>query len=281
VELANPNLSIRRQCELLGVHRAGLYYQPRGESEENLRLMRLLDEQYTRTPFYGRRRMRVWLRDQGYEVNPKRVARLMDLIGIAAIYPKPKLSVPGDGHKIYPYLLEGVEVNRVNQVWSTDITYIRMAHGFVYLVAVMDWYSRFVLSWALSVTMELPFCLEALDRALGCGQPEIFNSDQGSQFTSEKFTGVLEGRSIAVSMDGRGRCLDNIFIERLWRSLKYEEVYLRDYRLVPEARASIGRYFQFYNYERPHQSLEYRTPAALYRGRVSDRERVNKEEELC
>ena len=157
MELANPNLSIRRQCELLGVNRAGLYYQPRGESEENLRLMRLLDEQYTRTPFYGRRRMRVWLRDQGYEVNRKRVARLMDLIGIAAIYPKPKLSVPGDGHKIYPYLLEGVEVNRVNQVWSTDITYIRMAHGFVYLVAVMDWYSRFVLSWALSVTMELPF----------------------------------------------------------------------------------------------------------------------------
>jgi putative transposase len=267
VELAHPDFSVRRQCELLGVNRAGLYYQPRGESEENLRLVRLLDEQYTRTPFYGRRRMRVWLRDQGYEVNPKRVARLMDLIGIAAIYPKPKLSAPGDGHRIYPYLLEGVEVNRVNQVWSTDITYIRMAHGFVYLVAVMDWYSRFVLSWALSVTMELPFCLEALDRAFGWGQPEIFNSDQGSQFTSEKFTGVLEGRSIAVSMDGRGRCLDNIFIERLWRSLKYEEVYLRDYRFVPEARAGIARYFQFYNYERPHQSLEYQTPAAFYRGR--------------
>ena len=267
MELANPHLSIRRQCELLGVNRGGLYYQPRGESEENLRLMRLLDEQYTRTPFYGRRRMRVWLHGQGYEVNPKRVARLMDLIGIAAIYPKPKLSVPGDGHKIYPYLLEGVEVNRVNQVWSTDITYIRMADGFVYLVAVMDWYSRFVLSWALSVTMALPFCLEALDRALRWGRPEIFNSDQGSQFTSQKFTGVLEGRSIAVSMDGRRRCLDNIFIERLWRSLKYEEVYLRDYRMVPEARAGIGRYFQFYNYERPHQSLQYRTPADLYRSR--------------
>jgi len=267
VELANPHLSIRRQCELLGVNRGGLYYQPRGESEEHLRLMRLLDEQYTRTPFYGRRRMRAWLHGQGYEVNPKRVARLMDLIGIAAIYPKPKLSVPGDGHKIYPYLLEGVEVNRVNQVWSTDITYIWMAHGFVYLVAVMDWYSRFVLSWALSVTMALPFCLEALDRALRWGRPEIFNSDQGSQFTSQKFTGVLEGRSIAVSMDGRRRCLDHIFIERLWRSLKYEEVYLRDYRMVPEARAGIGRYFQFYNYERPHQSLQYRTPADLYRSR--------------
>jgi putative transposase len=259
VELAHPDLSVRRQCELLGVNRAGLYYQPRGESEENLRLMRLLDEQYTRTPFYGRRRMRAWLRDQGYEVNPKRVARLMELIGVAAIYPKPKLSVPGEGHKTYPYLLEGVEVNRVNQVWSTDITYIRMACGFVYLVAVMDWFSRFVLSWALSVTMEVPFCIEALEKALRWGRPEIFNSDQGSQFTSEKFTGVLKDRDIAVSMDGRGRCLDNIFIERLWRSLKYEEVYLRDYRLVREARAGISRYFQFYNYERPHQSLEYRT----------------------
>jgi putative transposase len=224
VELANPELSIRRQCELLGVNRAGIYYQPRVESEENLRLMRLLDEQYTRTPFYGRRRMRAWLQGQGYEVNPKRVARLMELIGIAAIYPKPKLSVPGEGHKIYPYLLEGVEVNRVNQVWSTDITYIRMACGFVYLVAVMDWFSRFVLSWALSVTMEVPFCIEALERALRWGRPEIFNSDQGSQFTSEKFTGVLKERDITVSMDGRGRCLDNIFIERLWRSLKYEEV---------------------------------------------------------
>jgi putative transposase len=266
VELAHPDLSIRRQCELLGVNRGGLYYQPRGESEENLRLMQLLDEQYTRTPFYGRRRMWAWLQDQGYSVNPKRVARLMELVGIAAIYPKPRLSVPGEGHKVYPYLLEGVEVNRVNQVWSTDITYIRMAQGFVYLVAVMDWFSRFVLSWALSVTREVPFCIEALERALRWGKPEIFNSDQGSQFTSEKFTSVLKERDIAISMDGRGRCLDNIFIERLWRSLKYEEVYLRDYRLVPEARAGISRYFQFYNHERPHQSLAYRTPADLYQG---------------
>jgi len=267
VELAHPYLSMRRQCELLGVNRTSLYYQPVGESEENLLLMRLLDEQYTRTPFYGRRRMTVWLQSQGYEVNPKRVARLMERMGIEALYPKPKLSQPGDGHKVYPYLLEGVEMNRVNQVWSTDITYIRMAQGFVYLVAVMDWYSRFVLSWALSVTMDLPFCMEALEKALHWGRPEIFNSDQGSQFTSEKFTAELEGRDIAVSMDGRGRCLDNIFIERLWRSLKYEEVYLRDYRMVPEARAGIGRYFQFYNYERPHQSLAYRTPADLYQGR--------------
>jgi putative transposase len=267
VELAHPEISVRRQCELLCVNRASLYYQPAGESEENLRLMRLLDEQYTRTPFYGSRRMTAWLRGQGYMVNRKRLARLMRLIGIEAIYPKPKLSQPGEGHKIYPYLLRDVEVNRVNQVWSTDITYIRMAHGFVYLVAVMDWYSRFVLSWALSVSMEVPFCIEAVEKALRWGRPEIFNSDQGSQFTSEKFTGVLEGRGVAVSMDGRGRCLDNIFIERLWRSLKYEEVYLRDYRLVPEARAGIGRYFQFYNYERPHQSLEYQTPADLYQSR--------------
>ena len=267
MELAHPEISVRRQCELLGVNRASLYYQPGGESEENLRLMRLLDEQYTRTPFYGSRRMTAWLREQGYTVNRKRLARLMQLMGIEAIYPKPKLSQPGEGHKIYPYLLRDVEVNRVNQVWSTDITYIRMAHGFVYLVAVMDWYSRFVLSWALSVSMEVPFCIEAVERALRWGRPEIFNSDQGSQFTSEKFTGVLEGRGVAVSMDGRGRCLDNIFIERLWRSLKYEEVYLRDYRLVPEARAGISRYFQFYNYERPHQSLKYQTPADLYRCR--------------
>lgn len=264
VDWGDAGLSIRRQCELLGVSRASVYYEPAGEGEENLRLMRLMDEQYTRAPFYGSRRMVVWLREQGYEVNRKRVARLMELMGIEAVYPKPKLSQPGEGQQIYPYLLEGVEVNRVNQVWSTDITYIRMAGGFVYLVAVMDWFSRFVLSWALSLTMEVDFCLAALQQALRRGRPEIFNSDQGSQFTSEKFTGKLEAQGIAVSMDGRGRCLDNIFIERLWRSLKYEEVYLRDYRLVPEARTGIGRWFQFYNHARPHQSLGYRTPASVY-----------------
>jgi putative transposase len=250
----------------LGVNRSGLYYQPVGESAENLRLMRLIDEEYTRHPFYGSRRMTVWLGEQGHEVNRKRVSRLMEVMGIEALYPKPRLSQPGEGHKIYPYLLKGVEVTRVNQVWSTDITYIRMAEGFVYLVAIMDWFSRFVLSWALSVTMELDFCVEALKRALGRGRPEIFNSDQGSQFTSEKFTGQLETRGIAISMDGRGRCFDNIFIERLWRSLKYEEIYLRDYGLVPEARAAIGNWFRFYNQQRPHQSLGYRTPAKLYLG---------------
>ena len=264
MERGHPEISVRRQCDLLGVNRAGLYYQPAGESEENLMLMRLMDEQYTRRPIYGSRRLAAWLRGQGHGVNRKRVARLMEVMGIQAIYPKPRLSQPGEGHKIYPYLLEGVEVTRVNQVWSTDITYIRMDGGFVYLVAVMDWFSRFVLSWALSVTMEVGFCMEALQRAFRRGRPEIFNSDQGSQFTSDQFTGALQARGIAVSMDGRGRCFDNIFIERLWRSLKYEEVYLRDYTLVPEARAGIGNWFQFYNHERLHQSLGYRTPAGLY-----------------
>jgi putative transposase len=267
VERGHTEISVRRQCELLGVNRSGLYYEPVGESKENFVLMRLLDEQYTRTPFYGSRRMTEWLSTEGYEVNRKRVSRLMALMGIEAVYPKPKLSQPGEGHRIYPYLLRGSKVERINQVWSTDITYIRMAQGFVYLVAVMDWYSRFVLSWSLSLTMEVDFCIEALRRALRRGRPEIFNSDQGSQFTSEKFTGELEAKAIAISMDGRGRCMDNIFVERLWRSLKYEEVYLKDYASVTEARAGIERYFQFYNHERLHQSLEYRTPAAIYQGR--------------
>ena len=204
----DPEISVRRQCELLGVNRAGLYYQPLGESAENLRLMRLLDEQFTKTPFYGSRKMVEWLRTRGFEVNRKRVSRLMDVIGIEAVYPKPRLSQPGDGHRIYPYLLRGVEVQRVNQVWSTDITYIRMAHGFVYLVAVMDWFSRYVISWSLSLTMEIGFCVEALQRALRRGRPEIFNSDQGSQFTSVAFTGVLEREGVVFSMDGRGRVLE-------------------------------------------------------------------------
>jgi len=268
VERDHPEISVRRQCDLLGVGRAGLYYSSRGESEENLKLMRLLDEQYTRTPFYGSRKMTEWLRTKGFEVNRKRVSRLMELMGVKAVYPKPKLSRPGEGHRIYPYLLGGVEVSRINQVWSTDITYIRMAQGFVYLVAVMDWFSRYVLSWSLSLTMELDFCVKALRSALRRGRPEIFNSDQGSQFTSERFTDELQSRAIAISMDGRGRCMDNIFVERLWRSLKYEEVYLKDYASVPEAHAGIQRYFRFYNHERLHQSLAYRTPAALYTGRA-------------
>lgn len=266
MERGHPEISLRRQCELLGVNRSGLYYEPVGESEENLGLMRLLDEQYTRTPFYGSRKMTEWLATVGHAVNRKRVSRLMELLGVEAVYPKPTLSQPGEGHRIYPYLLRGTKVERVDQVWSTDITYIRMAQGFVYLVAVMDWFSRFVLSWSLSWTMEVEFCVEALKCALRRGRPEIFNSDQGSQFTSEKFTEELAGRQIAISMDGRGRCMDNIFVERLWRSLKYEEVYLKDYGSVTEARTSIARYFQFYNHERLHQSLNYRTPSSVYRG---------------
>ena len=269
VELDHEAISVRRQCDLLGVNRASLYYQPLGESEENLRLMRLIDEQYTKTPFFGSRRIEAWLREAKHLiVNRKRVSRLMEVMGLEAVYPKPKLSQPGEGHKIYPYLLRDVKVERVNQVWSTDITYIRMAQGFCYLVAVMDWHSRYVLSWALSVTMELDFCVAALSSALRRGRPEIFNSDQGSQFTSEKFTGELKAHAITISMDGRGRCFDNIFIERLWRSLKYEEVYLKDYETVSEARAGIARWFQFYNHERFHQSLQYRTPAAIYNGRT-------------
>ena len=267
VERAHPEISMRRQCELLGLHRSGLYYEPVGESEESLLLMRLLDEQYTRTPFYGSRKMTKWLATEGHAVGRNRVSRLMELLGIEAVYPKPRLSQPGEGHRIYPYLLRGIKVERVNQVWSTDITYIRMAQGFVYLVAVMDWFSRFVLSWSLSLSLEVEFCVEALQRALRRGRPDIFNTDQGPQFTSEKFTGKLAERQIAISMDGRGRCMDNIFVERLWRSLKYEEVYLKDYASVTEARAGIGRYLQFYNHQRLHQSLEYRTPAAIYLAR--------------
>jgi len=269
VDWGHGEISVRRQCELLGANRSSLYYEPLGESQENLLLMRLMDEQYTRTPFYGSRRMTEWLINQGHAVNRKRVSRLMEMLGIEAVYPKPKLSRPGEDHKIYPYLLRGVTVARADQVWSTDITYIRMAQGFVYLVAVMDWFSRFVLSWSLSLTMEIDFCIEALKSALRRGRPEIFNSDQGVQFTSEKFTGELAAKDIAISMDGRGRCMDNIFIERLWRSLKYEEVYLKDYASVTEARTGIERYLRFYNQERLHQSLDYRTPAELYAARGS------------
>ena len=253
-----------RQCQLAGINRAGLYYEPIPESAENLLMMRLLDEQYLRTPFYGIRRMTVWLNQQGYGVNHKRVARLLREMGLEAIYPKPKLSQPGLGHKIYPYLLRGVEVTRPNQVWATDITYVRLRHGFVYLVAVMDWFSRYVLAWEVSVTLDSNFCVTALEWALQGRTPEIFNSDQGSQFTSQEFTQRLEQREVRISMDGRGRAMDNIFVERLWRSVKYEEVYLKDYRNVPEAMASLRNYFRFYNWERPHQSLGYRTPGEVY-----------------
>lgn len=256
---------MRRQCALVGLPRASFYYEPEPERKENLTLMRLLDEQYMKTPFYGIRRMKAWLATQGHQVNHKRVQRLLRLMGLEAIYQKPRLSLPGAGHQIYPYLLRGLKIERVNQVWSTDITYIRLHGGFVYLVAVIDWYSRYVLSWEVSVTLESEFCISALQRALDVAKPEIFNTDQGVQFTSQAFTGILKEQEIAISMDGRGRALDNIFVERLWRSVKYEEVYLHDYEGPPQAIQGLGRYFKFYNGERLHQSLGYKTPEAVYR----------------
>jgi len=270
VESGHAVLSVRQQSRLLGLSRSGLYYEAQGESRENLELMRRLDEAYTQWPFYGVRRMTVHLVRTGQAVNVKRVRRLMRLMGLEAIYPKPRLSLSGEGHKRYPYLLAGAAIERPDQVWSADITYIRLRGGFQYLVAVLDWYSRCVLSWALSSSLEAPFCVWALEQALVRGRPEIFNTDQGVQFTSDAFTGLLEGRGIAISMDGRGRVFDNIFSERLWRSVKYEEVYLKDYADPREARAGLGAYFRFYNEQRPHQALGYRTPAEVYSARVGD-----------
>jgi putative transposase len=224
----------------------------------------LLDEQYTRTPFYGVERMTAVLRQAGYRVNPKRVRRLLRTLGLTALYPGPRTSAAAPEHRVYPYLLRGVAVARVNQVWSTDITYIRLRGGFVYLVAVMDWYSRYVLSWRLSNTLEVGFCLEALEAALPYGPPEIFNTDQGAQFTSPAFVGRLSAAGARISMDGRGRALDNVFVERLWRSVKYEEVYLQEYGGMGDAQQGLCRYFPFYNGERPHQALGYRTPGAVY-----------------
>ena len=266
IEPANGIFSMRAQCKLAGITRSGLYYKPSEETAENLMLMRLLDEQYTATPFYGVPRMTAWLRQEGYSVNPKRIRRLMRQMGLEAIYPKPKLSQPDKEHRIYPYLLRGLSVSRANQVWSTDITYIRLRQGFIYLVAIMDWFSRYVLAWEVSVTLESSFCISALDWALQRAQPDIFNTDQGSQFTSSDFTSRLLDRDILVSMDGRGRALDNIFVERLWRTVKYEEVYLRDYRNVSEAIDCLTSYFHFYNQRRIHQALDYRTPEAVYLG---------------
>lgn len=258
-------MSIRRQCELLGVSRSVLYYTPREPSDSNLAVMRLIDEQYTRTPFYGVERMRAWLQRTGIVIGHNRVRRLMRLMGLEAIYPKPRLSLPGDDNsRKYPYLLRGLKIECPNQVWATDITYVRLWQGFVYLVAIMDWYSRYVLSWALSTTLDVEFCLEALRQALAIARPEIFNTDQGSQFTSGAFTGVLENAGVAISMDGKGRVFDNIFVERLWRTVKYEEIYLKDYQGVDESRRGIGIYFRFYNQERLHQTLGYRTPAEVY-----------------
>jgi putative transposase len=259
-------LSVRRQCELLGLARASLYYQASEVTATNLRLMRLLDEEYTRHPFYGSRRLTAWLISRGEEVNRKRVQRLLRLMGLEAIYPKPRLSVPDPSHRVYPYLLRDVGIERVNQVWSADITYVPMPKGFMYLAATIDWYSRYVVSWRLSNTLDGLFCQEMLDEALGQGRPEIFNTDQGVQFTALAFTERLKQAGVLISMDGRGRCLDNVFVERLWRTVKYEDIYLRAYATVAELERGLRSFLRFYNEERLHQSLDYQPPWLVYRG---------------
>ena len=260
----HPRLSVRRQCQLLGLAPASYYYQAEPESPENVHYMRLLDQEYTDHPFYGVRKMTVWLQQQGYGVGPKRVRRLLRAMGLMAVYAKPRLSLNPLAHQRFPYLLKGLAIVRPNQVWSTDITYIRLQGGFVFLAAVLDWFSRYVLAWELSITLEADFCVTLLERALADQRPEIFNTDQGVQFTSAQFQAPLLAAQVRLSMDGRGRAFDNIFVERLWRSVKYEEVYLKDYRTVAEAREGLHRYFPFYNQQRIHQALDYRTPHSVH-----------------
>ena len=258
-------MPVVRQCELLSLNRSTAYYAPKPDvSEEDLKLMRRIDEMHLKRPFYGSRRLTDWLREEGQDINRKRVQRLMRKMGITALYPKKNTSQPGQGHKIYPYLLKGLDIHRPGQVYSSDITYIPMARGFVYLVVVMDWYSRKVLSWRLSNTMDSAFCVDALEEAIDrFGAPDIFNTDQGAQFTSETFTGVLKAAGIKISMDGKGRWVDNVFVERLWRSVKYEEVYLKAYESMAQAKSGIGEYLKFYNAERKHQALG-KTPDQVY-----------------
>jgi putative transposase len=265
IERDHDKLSIRQQCQLLGLHRRNVYYQPRPDPAEDLELMRLIDEEYTRHPFYGSRQLTRWLKGKDRNVNRKRVQRLMRLMGLVALAPGPSTSRPHPAHKVYPYLLRGVEVTRANQVWAADITYLPMAHGFCYLVAIIDWYSRTVLAWRLSNTLDASFCVDALDEALRrWGTPEIFNTDQGAQFTAEVWTDTLKASGVAISMDGKGRCLDNVFVERLWRTVKYEDVYLHAYVDLVDAREHLQRYFAFYNDERPHQALGLLAPSAAY-----------------
>jgi putative transposase len=267
-------LSVAQQCALVGLARSSWYYQPRPPSATTQALLDRLDEQYTRTPFYGTRRMTAWLRREGYPVNRKRVRRLLQVLGLETIYPKPHTSRPAPGHRLYPYLLRGVPITHNDQVWSSDITYIRLQQGWVYLVAILDWYSRYVVAWEVSNSLDSAFCLTALERALAQTRPMIFNTDQGSQFTSLEFTGRLLAADVRISMDGRGRALDNIFVERLWRTVKYEEVYLKGYETVPGATRGLGEYFRFYNEERLHQALAYQTPAAVYHAGAATRARL-------
>ena len=261
----HSEVSVRRQCKLLGIHRSGLYYRPVEPDPYDQQLMALIDQQYLKRPFYGSRKMTRWLRELGHEIGRKRVQRLMRTMGLEAIYPRPRTTIPAPGHKVYPYLLRGLKIDRPDLVWASDITYIPMAIGWLYLTVVMDWHSRYVLSWELSNSLDADFCVRALETALSMGCPEIFNTDQGSQYTSEAFTGALKDADIAISMDGRGRFLDNVFVERLWRSLKYEEIYLKAYETVREARAGIRAWIEFYNRERFHASLDYQTPWVVYR----------------
>ena len=264
IDREHPDVSVVRQCELLDINRTSVYYSPVQTDEYELELMGLIDKQYLLTPFYGSRKMAAWLRGQGHQVNRKRVQRLMRQMGIKAIYRRPKTSTPASENKVYPYLLRGLQIDRANQVWAADITYIPMVRGFMYLVCVMDWHSRYVLSWRLSNTLEADFCVDALEEALSREVPGIFNTDQGSQFTSDAFTSMLLAHGVRISMDSAGSYMDNVFVERLWRSVKYEEVYLKAYESVAEARTGIGAYLRFYNSERPHQALDYRTPAQVF-----------------
>jgi putative transposase len=267
IERQNHKLSIRKQCELLGINRSRLYYKPRIVSDEDLTIMNLIDEQYTETPFYGIRRMTAYLRrEKRLVINPERVRRLMRLMGLIAVYPGPNTSKPHPEHKVYPYLLRGLVIDHCDQVWCADITYVRMVGGFMYLVAIMDLFSRYVLSWSVSNSLDSLFCLDALDEALTQSMPQVFNTDQGSQFTSNDFTGKLTAAGVEISMNGRGRTFDNIFVERLWRTVKYEDIYLKQYRDGYGLIAGLRAYFDFYNYRRLHQALDYRSPAAVYLG---------------
>lgn len=264
MEPEQETISLARQCELLGLARSTYYYRPRGVSEDDLMCMRLMDKVFTKRPYFGSRRLREELADQGHPIGRDHVRRLMRLMGLDAIYPKRRLSVRNGGHKVYPYLLRDLAIVRPNQVWCSDITYIRLKRGFAYLVAVMDWHSRYVLSWELSLSLESDFCVSALHSSLCISTPQIFNTDQGSQYTSDAFTKGLLAAEVRISMDGKGRAFDNIMIERLWRTVKYEEVFLKDYGHVFAARKSLGEYFDFYNEERRHSGLDGRTPSAVY-----------------